>query len=217
MRMQILTIAFAAFCLHAAPALAQSFSGTTGQPQMPDYPPQQIQNMVPSQGQPPETLPPVFHSTGQPPVIPRRAPDVPVVQAAPVIPAVPAAPAVPVAPVLPPATANTAPVEPAAPSASQLPQDPCAAYIASYDAYNVCQNRIKQFDRMKQAKEDRANATKAAREKREAARKAAATPPVKKGFRRPGEVDPPAPAPTPVQVVPPAAPPAGAGVPAVTQ
>lgn len=172
----LLPLAFAAIVGLSAPAMAQSFSGSTGTPTGSAgngaAPVPQVSAQTP-----PSTVPPVFQGTA---------------------PQAPTAPTVPTTPtVASPATGA------AAPKAENLPKDPCAAYMSSYDAYTVCQNRIKLYDRMKQAKEDRAAAAQALREKREADRKAAQAPaPAKTGFRLPGQVDPPPKAPLQVQVVP---------------
>jgi hypothetical protein len=54
----------------------------------------------------------------------------------------------PAAPVVPPPVA-------AAAAPSPPPVDPCAAYMASYNAYTVCQDRMQKLQRMKDAKKHR--------------------------------------------------------------
>lgn len=190
----------AAGLLLVTPALAQSFSGTSGvdstgavgtapapAPMVPQYQPPAA---VPTT---PATLPPVFQgaNAGAAPVQP-------------VVPTVPVQPMVPTAPngVMAPAAGGL--------DANALPPDPCAAYLNSYDAYAICQDRTQRLQRMKDARSKRAADNEAARAKaaeRRAARSAPAPEtPARRGIQRPGQVPAAAPAPLAVQVVPAPAP-----------
>lgn len=107
----------------------------------------------------PETAPPAAPAPTDPEV---PAPTPPTAPVAPVAPA-------PTTPTLPPAFGQNAVAPVPAPAA--VPQaapttppvkDPCAAYMNSYDSYNLCQDRIKKIERMKEAMQKRVDARKAA-------------------------------------------------------
>jgi hypothetical protein len=87
---------------------------------------------------PPAVQPPQSPVAAQPPALPDSVP--PVMHDA----SAPAAPAAPVAPGTVPAAAEAPAV-----------QDPCAAYMNSYEVYAVCQDRLQKIQRMRDAKKKR--------------------------------------------------------------
>ncbi len=180
----------------AAPSYAQAYSGTAGVDSTGASAP--VPQMAPSANQPAPvaTLPPVFQGATPP--------------SAPAAPALPPM-AYPGSGAASPPTMLPAPsAVPGALDAAALPPDPCAAYINSYDAYAVCQDRMQRLQRMKDARTKRAEAAEAVRQRAEERRAARNAPPPEPApkMRRPGQVAPAAAPPLQVQVVPaePAAP-----------
>ena len=109
----------------------------------------------------PSAPPPVTTAPNLPPVFDSAAPSVP---------SVPVAPVAPVAPTLQGQTA--------APMEKDLPPDPCAAYLANYDIYAACQDRVKKMERMQAARDKRVQDAKTRMEKRAQKKQIPASAPV---------------------------------------
>ncbi len=113
---------------HSSGAPVQNNFPTPMPPGTPQPPQQQIQ-------QAPATAPPAFQGTD---IQAPYAPQAPIVS-------VPAT----TAPAAPAAVTGTAPAVP------EAKPDPCAAYLANYDYYTICQDRMQKIQRMQDARTKR--------------------------------------------------------------
>lgn len=178
-------------------AQAQAFSGTTGINSAGTTGASPITGAVPAA---PSTLPPVFQGADTQP------------QAASAPPAFPSAPTAPITPTAPvaqqPAAQPNVPAQavPGQLDAASLPDDPCAAYLNSYNIYAACQDRVKRLERMEELKAKRTADAEARRKAIEDRKKAEEEARIQRAnqpkMRRPGQVAPAPKQPQQVQIVP---------------
>jgi hypothetical protein len=167
---------FLAFTLCMTSTVASAQPGYSGQtpPSMNTYSPDA--GMQPggtpgasgySGGDAPAAVSPYAPQPFMPYQAPQAAPQAAAPQAAPPVAApMVAQPYAPQAPTVPPVMMDMTQQQPVpqpqqatAPQQAPTPPDACAAYMASYDAYTVCQDRMQKIQRMKDAQQKRQTRT----------------------------------------------------------